>query len=599
MAKRISKNFIRELVADADIVDVVSRFVPLKKSGKNHKGCCPFHNEKTPSFFVMPDKNFFYCFGCQATGDVLTFVKKINNLEFSDAVKTLADLSGKTVEYENHSEEDIEKEQLYNKCISFLDIAQKYYRWNLGNSTSKTKAIEYLKKRAVNSELAKIYGIGYSSDGWSNIIQLAKSTKVSEKVLVESGLVVKKDNGNIYDRFRGRIMFPIRNIQGSVIAYGGRVIDDNDGVKYINSPETLVFHKNNTLYGLYEYRQMKRQKEIGNSLVVVEGYMDVVGLASLGFYGAVATLGTAFSQNHAKILFRETNSVVLCFDGDRAGQNAAIRTIKIVLPILDANKKLRVLTLTDAKDPDEYVKKYGLEKFQQALDEALVVSDYLIQRFISNKDLSRAESKAEILESLKNFVADVDDNIYSESLISAISEKIGIKVEQIKKLLAKRSNPRNLTKVAEQLPQRKLAKNITIEEILLAEIFANPEDFLELQENNNIEIFAATEDLQILREVLKILKEEQFSSQTAVTIIQLLTESYPNYRDYFFELLSYGISKTLKEHAGDDYQKLVLEMLARVEDQSRRKQLKYLTALPFRSEIQKQELKYLLVKLGR
>lgn len=605
MAKRITNGFIKELVASADVVDVISRYVSLKKSGKNYKGCCPFHNEKTPSFFVTPDKNFFHCFGCQESGDSLTFVKKINNLEFIDAVKNLAEIVGKPIEYESYSQEDLQKEQLYNKCISFLETAQKYFRWNLGNSETKDKAIDYLKKRGIDSTLAKFFGIGYSSNGWNNIIQLGRSIKASDDVLVDTGLAIKNDKGNIYDRFRGRIMFPIRNIQGNVIAYGGRVIDDADGVKYINSPETVVFQKNNTLYGLYEYRQKKKQNPeiIANNLVVVEGYMDVVGLAQYGFYNAVATLGTAFSQNHAKILFRETSSVVLCFDGDEAGQRAAIRTIKIVLPVLDGNKKLKILNLVDGKDPDDYIKEYGLEGFNQALKESLPVSEYLISSFIGDKDLSKAESKAEVIENLKNFLSEVDDNIYSESITATISDKVGIKAEQLKKLLKSRKqsfrNEQN-DQSKRQLQQKRLSKSLSIEEDILAEMLVNVDDFRIIQSQRNFEIFAVSQKFDILAKSLKILKEDSSNEIEAVILIQLLTEDYPDYREYFFELLSYGIKNNVKKKCDNinDYHNQIVKNLERVERESRRLRLNYLNHLPFRTDVQQMELKYLLSKLN-
>ncbi|API86879.1 DNA primase [Francisella uliginis] len=603
MAKRVSNTFIKELVASADIVDVVSRYVNLKKSGKNYKGCCPFHNEKTPSFFVTPSKNFFHCFGCQESGDALTFVKKINNLEFIEAVKNLAEIVGKPVEYENYSQEDLQKEQLYNKCISFLEIAQKYYRWNLGNSETKDKAINYLKKRGIDSKLAKFFGIGYSSEGWNNITQIARSAKATEDVLIDTGLAIKNDKGNVYDRFRGRIMFPIRNIQGNVIAYGGRVVDDNDGVKYINSPETLVFQKNNTLYGLYEYREHKKQKSehLIQSLVVVEGYMDVVGLAQHGFYNAVATLGTAFSQNHAKILFRETNSVVLCFDGDSAGQKAALRTIKIVLPILDGNKKLKILTLLDGKDPDDFIKAYGLAKFNEVLEGALPVSEFLIKNFVDNKDLSRAESKAEVIENLKNFLSDVEDNIYSESIVATIAEKIGIKTEQIKKLLKIRKHNayEGLQNVnTNVVKQKRLSRNLSLEEELLSELFVNISDFRILQKKSDFEIFSATKRLDFLIKSLKILKEDSSNEIEAVILIQLLAEDYPDYREYFFELLSYGIKNTRKKSDSDNYHLQILKDIKRIENYSVKEQLKHLGSLPFRTEVQEMERKYLIAKLS-
>lgn len=600
MAKKVSNSFIKELVATADIVDVVSRYVNLKKTGKNYKGCCPFHNEKTPSFFVNPEKNFYHCFGCQASGDALTFVKNINKLEFIDAVKNLAEIVGKPVEYENYSQEDIQKEQLYNKCISFLAAAQKYYRWNLGNSVTKDKAINYLKKRGIDSSLAKFFGIGYSSEGWNNITELAKSINIPEEILVDTGLAIKNDKGNLYDRFRGRVMFPIRNIQGNVIAYGGRVTEDSDGVKYINSPETLVFQKNNILYGLYEYRERKKQYPdlINQSLVVVEGYMDVVGLAQHGFYAAVATLGTAFSPNHAKILFRETSSVILCFDGDEAGQKAALRTIKILLPMLDGNKKLKILTLPDKDDPDDYIKKYGLERFLTALDNSLAVADFVIDNLIQGKDLRKAEAKAEVLENLKNFLADVEDNIYSESITATIADKIGIKVEQFKNLLKIRKQTTLNVNRQQNIQRKKLAKNLLLEEFVLAELFVNIADFRILQHTNDFEIFATSKNLDILAKSLKILKEDSSNQIEAVILIQLLAEDYPDYREYLFELLSYGIRNTQKKYAEDKYQEQMFVMLKRVENSSVKKRLKYLGSLPFRSDVQEMERKYLVAKLG-
>ncbi|MCL4122511.1 UNVERIFIED_CONTAM: hypothetical protein GTU68_039593 [Idotea baltica] len=602
MAKRIQNNFIKELVSSADIVEVVSRFVNLKKAGKNYKACCPFHNEKTPSFTVNASKNFFHCFGCQESGDALTFVKKINNLEFIDAVKTLAEIVGKPIEYENYSKEDIQKDELYKKCISFLETAQKCYRWNLGNAPTKDKAIGYLKEREVDGALAKTFGIGYAPEGWTYVTDFANSIKISQEILLESGLAIKNDSGRVYDRFRGRIMFPIRNIQGSVIAYGGRVIEDVEGVKYINSPETLVFQKNNVLYGLYEYRQLKKQHQVSESLVVVEGYMDVVGLAGFGFYGAVATLGTAFSQNHAKILFRETNSVVLCFDGDSAGQKAATRTIKIVLPILDANKKLKILSLADGKDPDDFIKSHGLSMFQEKIENAEPVAEFLVNSFIADKDLSKAESKAEVVESLKDFVSEVEANIYSESIIATISERIGLKVEQVQKLLKSRKkfvdvndeNHPNQPKIV----QKKIAQNLLLEEKLLAEIFVNTQDVIETIKSKDVEVFEGSKRLAILSKALKILKEDSSIDMQPVILIQLLCEEYPDFRDYFFELMSYGLEHSFKKNCESSYNHQLLSNLKVAESRSIRQRLKYLGTLPFRTEVQEMERKYLVAKMS-
>lgn len=326
--------------------------------------------------------------------------------------------------------------------------------------------------------------------------------------------------------------------------------------------------------------------------------MDVVGLAQYGFYAAVATLGTAFSPNHAKILFRETNSVILCFDGDEAGQKAALRTIKILLPILDGNKKLKILTLPNGNDPDDYIKQYGLEGFYAALDNSLAVAEFIIDTLVQGKDLTKAESKAEVLENLKSFLLDVSDNIYSESITTTIADKIGIKVEQLKNLLKMRKQ--TLFNVTEQqnIQQKILAKNLLLEEIVLAELFVNLADFRLLQHTNDFEIFATSKNLDILAKSLKILKEDSSNQIEAVILIQLLTEDYPDYRDYFFELLSYGIQNTQKKYAEDKYQLQILDMLKRVENSSVKKRLKYLGSLPFMTDVQEMERKYLVSKLG-
>jgi DNA primase len=394
-------------------------------------------------------------------------------------------------------------------------------------------------------------------------------------------------------------MFPIRNIQGNVIAYGGRVIS-GDGVKYLNSSESIVFQKSDVIYGLYEYRQMKKLNKTHSSLVVVEGYMDVVGLAKSGFYGAVATLGTAFSKNHAKILFRESGDIVLCFDGDSAGKNAAMRTIKIVLPTLDSNKKLKILTLQDNKDPDDYINSFGLESFKNAVDNALPVMEFLTNDMIADKDLNMASSKSDVLESLKTFLHDVDDNIYSESLICTIADKVGIKSEQVKKIINVKSqitqNYRSLNPT--NIIQKKFSRNLVLEQKLLSEVFVNIQDFQQLLKNTTYEIFPTSINLEILLKCLKIIKEDPSKDIETVILIQMLTDDYPDYREYFFDMLSYGIQNTQKNDAGSNYVKQIINMLERIERKSINQQLKYLGSIPFRTQVQDMEQKYLVGKLS-
>lgn len=595
MAKKISTQFIKELISSADIVDVISRFVSLKKSGKNYKGCCPFHNEKTPSFFVNPAKGFFHCFGCQESGDALTFVKKINNLDFVDAVESLSDIVGRSVEYENFSEEDQQKEKIYNQCLSFLDISSKYYRWNLMNSNTKEKAISYLKARGIDGQIANFFNIGYSTDDWNGICNFANKANVTTDIVIETGLAIRSDNGRVYDRFRSRIMFPIRNIQGRVIGYGGRVIDNEDGVKYINSPESIVFQKSSVLYGLYEYRQKRKEINSFGSIVVVEGYMDVVGLAKYGFYEAVATLGTAFSPQHAKLLFRETSSVVLCFDGDDAGKNAAIRTIKLILPALDANKKLKILVLPDNKDPDDYVKEYGLESFKEKLGDALHVTDFLVQTFLENRDLKRAEDKLEVAESMREFFSEVGDNIYSESILVTIADKLGFSTDQLKQLVSKREKKEHhRVNVARK---QKLTKNITLEQRVISELFTNLDLFKKIVNEKEFDVLPNSENLDILSKCLKILKDDLYINIEVVALIQMLTESYSEYREYFFELLGFGLENSSFKGNFEDYEKEVESMLRRIEKNSVKGRLIYLRQQPVLTEVEKMELKFLINRL--
>jgi len=612
MSKSITKEFIQEIISSADIINVISRFVDLKKSGKNHKGCCPFHNEKTPSFFVNHSKGFFHCFGCQESGDSLTFVKKINNLTFVDAVEYLAEMQGKVIEYENFSKEDQEREKQYDKCLSLLDVSSKYYRWNLSESDNKATAINYLKSRGIDGKTVKLFGIGYALDSWDGVCNFAKNARIDENIVLESGLAIKSDKGRIYDRFRSRIMFPIRNIQGRVVGFGGRAITKDDGVKYINSPETIVFKKNTVLYGLYEYRQKKQlSNDSSGSIVVVEGYMDVVGLAMHGFYDAVATLGTAFSSQHAKILFRESHSVILCFDGDTAGQKAALRTIKLVLSTLDSNKKLKVLTLPDSKDPDDYIKEFGLDNFNNQINNAEHISEYLIRIFTQNKNLTQAEGKTEVVESMRDFFSEVETNIYTESIIATVSVSLGFTTTQLKNLVMNKALRTEQSVFAPK--KQKILNNLTLEQRMISEMFTNVLIFRDILKTNNFEILATSENLDILYICLKKIQEDTYSIIEVVGLIQMLTEKYPNYRDYLFDLLGFGLENSLiKKHVNSElkktneeeytdglesYKNEIVTMLRRLEINSVRERINEIKQKPIKTNDELMELRFLLNKL--
>ena len=375
MAGRIPQSFINELIDRADIVDVIERRMSLKKTGKNYSGLCPFHDEKTPSFSVSPDKQFFHCFGCQESGTALGFVMKFERLEFPEAVETLAKELGLEVPREQVRSERRVDPSIYD----VLAKAERFYRDSLRDSKT---AIDYLKSRGLTGEIARDFGIGYAPEGW----QLLKDNlvKVTENNLLDAGLAIKNEKGRVYDRFRDRVMFPIRDTRGRVIAFGGRTMRSEDGPKYLNSPETDVFHKSNELYGLYEARKALRQID---RLIVVEGYMDVVALAQYGIANAVATLGTATGTAHFNKLYRYTDEVVCCFDGDQAGRQAAWKALDNALPALNENRLLKFVFLEDGEDPDSLVRKLGTDALSDRIQKAQGALDFLLQRLSAGLDL--------------------------------------------------------------------------------------------------------------------------------------------------------------------------------------------------------------------
>ncbi|MEM9533687.1 MAG: DNA primase, partial [Pseudomonadota bacterium] len=353
----IPQSFIDELIARCDIVEVVSSRVGLKKAGREYQACCPFHDEKTPSFTVSPTKQFYHCFGCGAHGNVVGFVMEYDRLGFVDAVEELAQTVGLTVPKESGARRDDGLDDVY----AALAEAETIYRQALKSSP---EAVKYLKDRGIDGQIARDFAMGYAPDAWDTVVRWAGGRSDRMKALEKAGLVSPRSNGGFYDKFRGRIMFPIHDTRGRPIAFGGRVLSGDDGPKYLNSPETPVFHKGRQLYGLYQARQAVKKL---SRLLVVEGYMDVVALAQFGLPECVATLGTATTADHAETLFRAAPEVVFCFDGDRAGRQAAYRALDSVLPRLRDGRQARFLFLPDGEDPDTLIRDRGREEFEDRL----------------------------------------------------------------------------------------------------------------------------------------------------------------------------------------------------------------------------------------
>ena len=421
---RIPKEFIDDLLIRADVVDVINARVPLKKKGREYTACCPFHNEKTPSFTVSPNKQFYHCFGCGAHGSAISFLMEYEHLDFVEAIESLAEGMGIIVPREKGSSGPSEAQRQRSKDLyTLLEDANKYYQLQLKGSD---KAVSYLKGRDLSGEISQRFNIGYSPAGWDNLLNQFIQ-QYSEQQLVDSGLIIKKDDGKTYDRYRERIMFPIRNRKGQVIGFGGRVLGD-DLPKYINSPETSVFHKGSELYGFYEAR-MNTQKL--DRIIVVEGYMDVIALAQFGVSYAVATLGTATTQDHIKQLFRAVPEVIFCFDGDRAGREAAWRALENAIPMIQDGKEIRFLFLPDGEDPDTQIRKIGKEAFESSFDQAVSLTAYFVETLHKRFNITSDEGKSRFLGAAAKSLTAMPDTLIKDQLIDNLAKLTNVDVPTI------------------------------------------------------------------------------------------------------------------------------------------------------------------------
>lgn len=384
----IPQDFIQQLLGRVDIVDVIDRHVKLKKAGQNYSACCPFHNEKTPSFSVSPSKQFYHCFGCGAHGTAISFLMEYSGLGFVDAVKELSEGVGLTVPDDGRRERSAEQEEASLSLGEVLSQALGYYRQQLKRSP---QAIAYLKERGLSGEVAARFGLGYAPDDWQSL--KAAVGDYSAAAMKDAGLVIDSDEGRRYDRFRGRVMFPILDARGNVIGFGGRVIGAGEP-KYLNSPETPLFEKGRELYGLFQARRAIRDLK---QVIVVEGYMDVVALAQHGIENAVATLGTATTPVHVEKLLRMAESLVFCFDGDKAGRKAAWRALEISLPVISDGKSVNFLFLPPEDDPDSFVRAHGRDAFVAAASNARPLSAYLVSELAERNDLKSDEGRVRFL----------------------------------------------------------------------------------------------------------------------------------------------------------------------------------------------------------
>lgn len=439
MAGFIPQSFIDDLLSRADIVDVVGASVTLRKTGKNYSGLCPFHQEKTPSFSVEPDKQFYYCFGCGKGGNAIGFIMDYENIEYPQAIESLASSMGIEVPREESAQHQQQRE-LNQALFDILQKASNFYQQQLRQHPDKSSVINYLKDRGLSGEIARDFKLGFAPPGWQNLMEKLGNTSETKKALLDAGFLIENPDNKrnpVYDRFRNRIMFPIRDRRGRVIAFGGRVIGD-DKPKYLNSPETPVFHKGEELYGLYEAKQKVRKLE---RILIVEGYMDVIALAQNDIHYCVATLGTATSTSHLKRLFKLVPEVVFCFDGDNAGRDAAWRALQQALPLMEDGRTARFLFLPDGEDPDSQVRKIGSTAFVSSIGEATQLAEFFFENLCSQVDMESLEGRAKLGTLAMPLIKLFPLGLLRQLILDQLATLTGANVDTLNKMSGESAKP--------------------------------------------------------------------------------------------------------------------------------------------------------------
>lgn len=447
MAGLIPQQFIDDLLTRIDIIDVIDGYVPLRKAGRNHIARCPFHDEKTPSFTVSQEKQFYHCFGCGANGTAIGFLMEYAGMDFVEAVEELAGRAGLEVPREGgQPSRDSGVTELYE----LMEMVVRYYCRQLREHPEAQRAVDYLKERGLTGQLARDFELGFAPAGWDNLVNELGGSDAALQRLAKTGMIIQRENGGYYDRFRDRIMFPIRDQRGRAIGMGGRVLGDGTP-KYLNSPETPIFHKGRELYGLYQVRH--KQKSI-EQLFVVEGYMDVLALSQHGIGNCVATLGTAVTQDHMERLFKVCNLIVFCFDGDSAGQNAAWRALEISLPLIRDSRQVHFLFMPEGDDPDSFVRQHGAGAFKRG--NKLALSDYLLNTLKSGLDLNSREDRALLAEKAIPYLARLPAGALLELLLEDLARQCQLTPAVLRQLLREKA-PAQRQRIIRRAPGRSTA----------------------------------------------------------------------------------------------------------------------------------------------
>lgn len=445
MAGSIPREFIDEVLAYTDIVELINSRVPLKRSGSNHMACCPFHGEKTPSFSVSQPKQFYHCFGCGASGDAIRFLMEYEHLSFVEAVEELAQMAGMEVPkvaYDNKQPRQSPEQ------FELLDQVANYYQYQLNHHPQSHKVQAYIKQRGLSAEVIQTFGLGFAPPGWDNVLNvIGAGNEQKIQALADTGMLIKREDDAThtkrpnqspwYDRFRERLMFPIRDRRGRTIAFGGRILGDGKP-KYLNSPETRLFHKGQELYGLFELKQALRKID---RVLVVEGYMDVVALAQFDIRYSVATLGTATTAEHLQKLFQLCDEVVFCFDGDRAGREAGWRAMNNALPVIKPGKQARFMFLPDGEDPDSLVRQQGKDGFETAIDKAQSFSEFFFETLMQKVDMETLDGRSKLVDLSKPYLKQIPEGVFQTMMLARLSELAEIDTISLSSLLGIKAVP--------------------------------------------------------------------------------------------------------------------------------------------------------------
>ncbi len=516
MAGKIPQAFIDQVLNQTDIVDLINEYVELKSKGKEYIACCPFHGEKTPSFTVSPEKQFYHCFGCGAHGTAINFLMEHEGLQFIEAIETLASRLGLGVVTESGN---YQKNDSHHQLYLAMDAASQFFQQQLRDNP---EAISYLKSRGITGEIANRFNIGYAPQGYGNIKKRLTET-FTQEILVSAGLLSKKSEDKVYDRFRHRIMFPIKDARGRVIAFGGRSMDDSMP-KYMNSPETELFHKGSTLYGIYEARQFLGKLK---QLIIVEGYMDVIALAQHNFANCIATLGTATTTQNVKNLLRFTSDLIFCFDGDRAGKDAAWKALQQILPEFKDGINIRFAFMPQGEDPDSLIRSLGDSAFNEYLNEAAPLSEYFFNNLVKDIDMETADGRAKLANTAKPLLAKLPKTVFRDLMYKELNERVGTSIPVSPSIspagISATSKPQNQSSRSLKYTKTRLAIALLIRDPKLGHHALSIEQLSHLKSVPGIDLFLQL--LEIIEEepnISAIALVERFHGDSSYSALQKL-----------------------------------------------------------------------------